>query len=194
MVAQMGFEATKDGDAQTQINSGETFWEVHGNIYISFNSVRNTQARLNTEQAAGGPQWVVLSVEIENNDLGIPLHSDFPVSLEDIYRFEQAIGSALEEYEGSNIVICAGPIRAGQLQTAFLIGCHIILKGCDCDEVCMKFGHVQPCLSIAHELDLSLRDFWSAFHQADRMGWINFHGSVNCELEENELDIAEYLH
>jgi hypothetical protein len=102
--------------------------------------------------------------------------------------------SALENQEGSNIVICAGPIKATQLQTAFLVGCHIILAGCDFDEMCSKFSTVQPNLSIAHDLDLSLRDFWSSFHQANRMGWINFHGSVSSELEENELDIEEYIH
>ena len=54
---------------------------------------------------------------------------------------------------------------------------------------------MHPHLSIVdYAIDLSLRDFWSAFHQANQMGWINFHGPFDRQLEENELDIEEYLH
>ena len=165
---------------------------LRGNLYFSFETTHNTQANINKCRDPHS-KWIVIGVTHDPDSHSLP---EFKVCLEDIYRFERRMLNYCAESEcseGSNIVICAGQQPLDHLRAAFLTGCHLMIRGHTYDETCLLFNAINA--RIIHECnDLSLQDFWSAFYTARRMGWLNFHGPTDGQLEENELDIEEYLH
>jgi hypothetical protein len=158
---------------------------VHGRVYISFDSLNRTRSLV----ALNEPDAKFVFVTISSNG-----NQDCQVSLEDIYRFEQTVSRAIIEDLDSSLVVCADSAAGVHMQAMLLIGCNMILSGFDCDEVERAFSTVCPDRYLGEGLDLSLGDFWGAFHHAKAMGWIDFSDFGEREVGEKELDIQEYLH
>ena len=173
-------------------NHSRSFTSLHERLYLALYS--SEQAERGSRHLLGG-KYLIMALETSSNDAWISAEFE-PSSLEEIYRFDTTMNTAMRRNTEVKVVVSAGAEVKHQMKVIFLLGCHMIMShGLDSEQTHRLFASFEEFFAYEKCGQSHLISSWRAINRAKAIGWIDFRERFELDQDEPDaIDMEEYIH
>jgi hypothetical protein len=186
----------------------KSFLHIHNRIYVALLDGEQTEI---VSRHVLTTNYLVVPLEMTDVDrIAVKAcqgdlfgaHPFHPAFLGDILKFNETVSSLERRKPGMKLVFQAGRDENVQVQMAFLLGCHMIMRhGVGFEETHLAFQSLQVLVNESEsgacgDLGICIKSCWRAICYAKCQNWIDLFTAVNTSDGEDKrcIQIDEYIH